>query len=421
MGPRLVPATIVAALLGFATAAATAGAAAYRPSVWPATVALAVLGGVTPMIYAVNIRVVPVFARRAWPSEGWLRVQVALGLGGAWTVFLGRLTGREAGVALGSALALAGGLAFAANVACLFRRPAAAPAPPLPFPEQATVDRLATRFTRLAGIYVLVGLGIGLVTSMRQPATGPWDLVWAHAMLVGFFLSMAAGVSYHVLSRWTGRPWRSVGAIRLHLLLVTTGLPVMLLALATDQAALFAVAGPLQAGGLALFLAAVAPMVPALPGPTRPAFGGAIVLLLVGVTLGAAFALDPALGARLRLAHAGLNLFGWTGLLVSGIGYYLVPRFFGRPLAWPRLAPVQLATLGGGALLGAAAWGWRAAGGPPAPIAIAQGLVTIGFLLFAGLVVATYRGRPGTAVMTLAPRRPLPGRGLGSVQGGATR
>ena len=33
-----------------------------------------------------------------------------------------------------------------------------------------------------------------------------------------------------------------------------------------------------------------------------------------------------------------------------------------------------------------------AAGGPAAPVAIAQRLVTIGFLLFGRLVVATYRG-----------------------------
>src|SRR5690606_25001156 len=61
MGRLLVPATMVASLLAFAAAALTVGRVPEHPTWWRAAVALAVLGGVTPMIYAVNIRVIPVF------------------------------------------------------------------------------------------------------------------------------------------------------------------------------------------------------------------------------------------------------------------------------------------------------------------------------------------------------------------------
>ena len=228
-------------------------------------------------------------------------------------------------------------------------------------------------------------------------------------MLVGFFLSMASGVCYHVLSRWTGRTRGATSLIRLHLVVVAVGLPVMLLALATDRADIFAIAGPLQAVAIGLLLLNIAPMVPALPNLTRPAFAAAMVLLVTGVTLGALFAIEPATGARLRLVHAEINLFGWTGLLISGAGYYLVPRFAGQPLRWPRLATLQLGTLMTGVMLCAAVLAWRAYGGGPASLVLAgQACVSAGFLLFGAQMAGTFRRKsPGAvASLPLMARRP---------------
>ncbi len=410
MGRSLVPLTMVAAMAAFATAAATAGAVVYRPAWWPAAVALVVLGGITPMIYAVNFRIVPVFARRTWPSPGWLRLQVALALVGAWMVYVARLVRSDRLEIVASGLALGGGIAFTINVVRLFRQPAGKlPAAPLPFPEQAAVDRLATRFTRLAGIYLLIGLGVGFVTSIHRPVTGRWELVWAHALLVGFFLSMASGVCYHVLPRWTSGRWLAIWPIRLHLATVVVGLPAMLLALATSDERLFLLAGPFQAAGLVLFLASVLPFVPRLPAPIGATFAVASGLLLLGVGLGASFAIAPEIGARLRLVHAVLNLFGWAGLLVSGFGYYLVPRFAGRPLRWPGLIGLQLGLLGGGVALSAASMAWRAYGEAPAVLVVAgQGLVAAAFVLFAIVIVGTFIARshvPAPVPLTLSPRR----------------
>jgi cbb3-type cytochrome oxidase subunit 1 len=261
---------------------------------------------------------------------------------------------------------------------------------------------------RLSGSYLLLGLALGLLTSFWQPG-GRWDLVWAHALLVGFFLSMVSGVCYHVLTRWTDRRWRSLAPLRLHFAVVALGLPLMLLALATNQALLFAIAGPLQAVAIALLLVNIVPFVSALPHLTRPAFAVAMALLLVGITLGALFAIDPALGARLRLTHTEINLFGWSGLLISGAGYYLVPRFAGQPLRWSCLAPVQLTLLATGIILGALALAWRAYGdGPAALVLAAQLLVATGYLLFGILVAGTFfapRKRAGAvAALSLAPR-----------------
>ena len=288
----------------------------------------------------------------------WPRLQIGLAIAGAWLVFAGTIAGNVGIAVAGSALALGGGVVFMANILALFRQPATLPAPPLPYPGQAEVDRVATRFMRMAGAYLVIGLGVGLIASVWRPETGRWDLVWAHAMLVGFFLSMASGVCYHVLSRWTGRNWGALMPIRLHVGIVALGLPVMPSPWPRITGGVFAIAGPLQAVAIGLFLVNIVPMVPALPDPTRPAFVAAALLLFAGSALGAMFAIEPAIGARLRLTHAEINLFGWTGLLISGAGYYLVPRFAGQLLRWPRLATVQLSALVVGVALAAVAFAW---------------------------------------------------------------
>lgn len=404
MGRYLVPAAMVASAVAFAVAAASTAAAAWRPALWSAAVALAMLGGIIPIVYAVNIRIVPVFTRRTWQSEPRLRAQVILAIVGAWAVFAGLAAGVGWLSVAGRVVVLAGAVLFAANIATLLRQPVGrAPAPPLPFPEQAAVDRIATRFTRMAGAYLLFALAAALVASVWRLPIGRWDLVSAHALLLGFFLSMASGVCYHVLPRWTTGHWRAIAPIRWHLWLVAAGLPLMLLALATGWGPLFAVAGPVQAVAIVLFLANIAPLLRGLPRPTGWAFIAAGALLLVGVGFGAAFAIEPAIGARLRIAHADLNLFGFAGLLISGSAVYLGPRFAGRALRWPRLADAQVVLLAGGIVLTVIGALWRALGdGPLALPLFAQGVVAASFALLAAVLVGTFTA-PGRGTVSAAP------------------
>ena len=403
MGRYLTPGAMAAAMLAFAVAALTAGSVPYRPTLWPAVVPLAVLGGVIPMIFAINIRIVPVFSRRSWPDEHSLRLQVFLAVAGAWIVFAGHVARWDALIATGSVVALAGGIVFMVNLARLFRQePEPRPAPPLPYPEHAAIDVIGTRFMRLSGLFLLVGLTVGVITALWHPAVGRWDLVWAHTMLVGFMLSMIAGVCYHVLSRWTGRQWRGIGAIRLHFALVALGLPVMLLALATDQTALFMIAGPLEAAAIGLFLVNIRPLVNALPSPSRAAVLAAMGLLVVGLLLGASFAIAPILGVWLRVIHAEINLFGFTGLLISGVGYYFLPRLAGQPLRWPWLAPIQLGAIFGGVGLSVAALGLRAHMHGPSALVLAAGVViAAGFLMFGAQIAGTFRLTSNGTVATL--------------------
>ena len=267
VGRRIVPFTLVAAALAFAVAAASAGLTLERPRLWSAAVALVVLGGITPTIYAVNLRILPVFSRRTWRWPRLFMAGILSALAGAWLTYLGRAFGWGSVETLGACAALAGGLLYAVSVIALFRSaPTSKFGPPLPFPEQAAVDAVGVRFTRLAGAYLLLGLLVGVMLRFWTPERGRWDLVWAHTLLLGWFLSMASGVCYHVLPRWTSARWRTPRLILPHYRVIQFGLPLMLLALALDTKWLFMLAGPLLALALLLFLFNVVPLVAAFAG-----------------------------------------------------------------------------------------------------------------------------------------------------------
>lgn len=383
------------ALLALATAVAFAGYSRTHPRWWEAAISLAVLSGIFPMILAVNTRIVPVFSRRDWVSPRLVQLMIACALTGGWLVFGGRVEGQTIAIVAGSALSLAAGILFLANLGRLFRGPAVRPSPPLPFPEQAVADRIAIGFTRLSGIWLLVGLTIGLVVSIHTPERGRWELVWAHAMLVGFAFSMATGVTYHVLPRWTSGRWRSTGALKLHYYITLVALPLMVLALAIDSQTLFHMSGPLQAAVIALWIGNCLPFIRLLPRSTAIGFGAAVLALAFGVALGMSFAVTPANGALLRPVHAELNLFGWAGLLISGVTYYLAPRFAGSPLRWPRLVPLQLIlTIGGLASSVALVW-LRVEGHDTGElVGVAHLVCATGLALLGVMVAGTFASNP---------------------------
>ncbi len=62
--------------------------------------------------------------------------------------------------------------------------------------------------------------------------------------------------------------------------------------------------------------------------------------LAAGVTIGLAMALYPPL-AVYRLAHLHLNLLGFVVQIIYGVSMHVVPRFFGQPLVYRRMAEAQ--------------------------------------------------------------------------------
>jgi cytochrome c oxidase cbb3-type subunit 1 len=56
-----------------------------------------------------------------------------------------------------------------------------------------------------------------------------------------------------------------------------------------------------------------------------------LIWFVLGITLGLAMAIHPA-WTIYRPAHAHMNLVGFVTMMIFGIGYQMLPRFFGHPI-----------------------------------------------------------------------------------------
>ena len=72
-----------------------------------------------------------------------------------------------------------------------------------------------------------------------------------------------------------------------------------------------------------------------------------LLWLVAGITLGLAMAIHPA-WVVYRPAHAHMNLAGFVMMMIFGVGYQMLPRFFGHPILHRSLASfhIWLANLG---------------------------------------------------------------------------
>ena len=143
-----------------------------------------------------------------------------------------------------------------------------------------------------------------------------------------------------------------------------------------------------------------------------PPFVRAAVFLALSAGFGQGGALFAAVALGLPLgpwwpaaaqAHGHVQLAGWAGLLVLGVGLHFLPRLRGAPLARPDLAPAVLRLLLAGLVLRALAQPALAAvGGGLSALVLRAALVASGALELAGVAVAL-----GLLVLT-ARRGPSP-------------
>lgn len=45
--------------------------------------------------------------------------------------------------------------------------------------------------------------------------------------------------------------------------------------------------------------------------------------------------------AQLLFTHVHLNLLGWMSMMIYGVAYHILPRFSGKPLAYPKIGNLQ--------------------------------------------------------------------------------
>lgn len=66
-----------------------------------------------------------------------------------------------------------------------------------------------------------------------------------------------------------------------------------------------------------------------------------LIWFVLGISLGLAMAIHPP-WVMYRPAHAHMNLVGFVVMMIFGVGYQMLPRFFGHPILSRRLAVAHI-------------------------------------------------------------------------------
>ena len=66
-----------------------------------------------------------------------------------------------------------------------------------------------------------------------------------------------------------------------------------------------------------------------------------LIYFFIAAILGVIMIFVRGYPAQLLFAHVHLNLLGWMSMMVYGVGYHILPRFSGTPLAYPKVGNLQ--------------------------------------------------------------------------------
>jgi hypothetical protein len=239
--------------------------------------------------------------------------------------------------------------------------------------------------------------GADLFASRWSPAT----LAVVHLLTLGFMTMVMAGAMIQMLPILAGTPVprpRLVAAI-VHSALLA-GTLMFAGGLLFTQPLLLKIAMPILALGLGVFLVAALVILARTRNPTATVFtvglaGVALgVTLVLGLTLGASRAWGTALPSlSLRDLHPAWGLIGWTGLLVAGVAYQVVPMFQVTP-NYPRWLMRSFGAMIFVVLVllsvaqwqeGGSAWQWLSL--------ICIGLLAGAYILFAAITLGLQRRR----------------------------
>lgn len=67
-----------------------------------------------------------------------------------------------------------------------------------------------------------------------------------------------------------------------------------------------------------------------------------VIYFAIAAVIGAYFMFCSAYYRQLFHSHVHVMLLGWISMMIYGVGYHILPRFNGNPVAFPKLAVVHL-------------------------------------------------------------------------------
>jgi hypothetical protein len=215
----------------------------------------------------------------------------------------------------------------------------------------------------------------------------PEVLAVVHAITLGFVLVVFVGASIQLLPVLTGMPVARTKLARAGGVLTLLGVPAMLGGFAAVSWPVVAGGGFAVLAGIALFVAALAPLLAAVrKDPVLLGFALAFGALLLNAVVGLLLAFDRhhilfsgAPTDRLA-AHVHLGLLGVFTVAIFAVESKLLPMFLLGPVPAPRRVRVTLISLSAGALLLASALAFRFTILPGAALVAAAFVLQVGSL-----------------------------------------
>ena len=69
-----------------------------------------------------------------------------------------------------------------------------------------------------------------------------------------------------------------------------------------------------------------------------------VIYFAIAAVIGSFFMFSRSYHHQLFHAHVHVMLLGWISMMIYGVGYHILPRFNGNPVAFPKLAVVHFFT-----------------------------------------------------------------------------
>jgi hypothetical protein len=363
---------------------------------------LNVNGFLSLLIFGMSYLFVPVFARRHLALASWARTHLWVAHAAVWGLVVGRALRWWPASAVGGLAQVASTLLFAAVIVATIRRGepldrrslTGALAAVANAPASVDLDRIATRFTRMALIYLVISsLGGAALSGAAGPsARETAAIIWF--TVVGFIVMMLSGIAYHLIPRLSGHGAAGAAPARWHFWALAVSAPVLAAGYVADARTVAGAGHLLEAAALAVF---AWNLWPALRAGQMP--GGSVrfvQMALIAGAAGAALAAARGLGIALPLPRPPLlhlHLLGLATMTAFGVSYALIslerPEL--RLAWWPAVHPWVHA----GALLGMIV-GFA---GVPAALAISGPVQFAGIAGFLATFVR-YRLRSGSQPYT---------------------
>ncbi len=116
-----------------------------------------------------------------------------------------------------------------------------------------------------------------------------------------------------------------------------------------------------------------------------------VIYFAIAAVIGVHYFFEEAFNHQLFQAHVHLMLLGWMSMMIYGVGYHILPRFNGNPVAFPKLAIVHFWVANIGLVGFVSSWGIDRYGYTKVPGKIFAVMNAVGIFMFVTNILVSIR------------------------------